>query len=147
MTDIATGRTVNRSVRNKAATWVLEALNHVITVFPFPIEGTDSDNGLEFISDRLFAYCQDHKITFTRSRPGNKNDGVHVNQKNWARVRELVGYLRYDTPAELAKLNEIWELDRLFTNYLLPQQKLDSKEGQGARVTKNTLHPPHPINR
>ncbi len=47
-----------------------------------------------------------------------------MEQKNWARVRELVGYLRYDTAAELEKLNEIWDLDRVFTNYLLPQQKL-----------------------
>ena len=67
------------------------------------------------------------RITFTRSRPGNKNDGAHVEQKNWARVRELVGYLRYDTAAELELLNEIWELDRIFTNYLLPQQKLIEK--------------------
>ena len=88
-------------------------------MFPFPIIGIDSDNGSEFINEHLLGYCHAHRITFTRSRPGNKNDGAHVEQKNWARVRELVGYLRYDTPAELAKLNEIWELDRIFTNYLL----------------------------
>lgn len=45
VTDIATGWTVNRSVRNKAAKWVFEALEHVISVFPFPIIGIDSDNG------------------------------------------------------------------------------------------------------
>jgi hypothetical protein len=59
-----------------------------------------------------------------------------VEQKNWARVRELVGYYRYDTAAELEKLNAIWELDALFTNYLLPQQKLISKERHGAKVVK-----------
>ena len=59
-----------------------------------------------------------------------------MEQKNWARVRELVGYYRYDTAAELEKLNEIWELDALFTNYLLPQQKLVSKERHGAKVIK-----------
>jgi hypothetical protein len=37
VTDIATGWTVNRSVRNKAAKWVLEALEHISAVFPFPI--------------------------------------------------------------------------------------------------------------
>lgn len=35
-TDISTGWTVNRSVRNKAAKWVFEALEHVTAVFPFP---------------------------------------------------------------------------------------------------------------
>ena len=78
----------------------------------------------------------EHRITFTRSRPSNKNDGAHVEQKNWARVRELVGYLRYDTAAELELLNEIWELDRIFTNYLLPQQKLIAKVRHGAKVRK-----------
>lgn len=147
VTDIATGWTVNRSVRNKAAKWVFEALEHVISVFPFPIIGIDSDNGSEFINAHLLAYCEEHKITFTRSRPGNKNDGAHVEQKNWARVRELVGYLRYDTPAELALLNEIWEQDRIFTNYLLPQQQLVSKQRHGAKVTKKHDNPKTPHQR
>ncbi|WP_426937235.1 integrase catalytic domain-containing protein [Brevibacterium sp. LE-L] len=147
VTDISTGWTVNRSVKNKAAKWVFEALEHVISVFPFPIIGIDSDNGSEFINDHLLAYCTDHEITFTRSRAGNKNDGAHVEQKNWARVRELVGYLRYDTPAELELLNQIWELDRVFTNYLLPQQKLISKTRHGAKVSKNHDQPKTPHQR
>ncbi|MEO7942420.1 MAG: DDE-type integrase/transposase/recombinase [Marmoricola sp.] len=145
VTDIATGWTVNRSVRNKAQRWVFEALEHVIGQFPFPIIGIDSDNGSEFINDHLLAWCTEHHVTFTRSRPGNKNDGAHVEQKNWARVRELVGYYRYDTAAELAKLNEIWALDAVFANYLLPQQKLIFKQRNGAKVTKrhDTATTPH----
>src|SRR5699024_3703768 len=85
VTDIATGWTVNRSVPNKAQKWVFDALMHVTNVFPFPIQGIDSDNGGEFINEHLLAYCQDQKITFTRSRPLNKNDGAHVEQKNWSR--------------------------------------------------------------
>ena len=100
VTDIVTGWTINRSVKNKAAIWVFEAIEHVIGQFPFPILGIDSDNGSEFINAHLLAYCNDHQITFTRSRPGNKNDGSHVEQKNWTHVRELVGYLRFDTEAE-----------------------------------------------
>jgi hypothetical protein len=121
VTNIATGWTVNRSARNKAEKWVFEALMHVSWAFPFPILGIDSDNGSEFINNHLFDYCLANKITFTRSRASHSNDGAHVEQKNWTHVRELVGYLRYDTPAELALLDEIWELDRVFTNYLLPQ--------------------------
>lgn len=136
VTDIATGWTVNRSVRNKAEKWVFEALMHVGRVFPFPIIGIDSDNGSEFINHHLFDYCVANKITFTRSRASHSNDGAHVEQKNWTHVRELVGYHRYDTPAELTLLNEIWELDRVFTNYLLPQQKLVFKQRKGAKVTK-----------
>lgn len=136
VTDIATGWTVNRSVRNKAEKWVFEALMHIKAVFPFPIIGIDSDNGSEFINHELYNYCLEHEITFTRSRPLHKNDGAHVEQKNWSRVRELFGYERFDTPRELELLNQIWELDRVFTNYLLPQQKLVSKTRHGAKVTK-----------
>ena len=48
-------------------------------------------------------------------------------------------------PAELALLNQIWELDRVFTNYLLPQQKLVFKQRNGAKVTKryDTATTPH----
>lgn len=145
VTDIATGWTANRSVRNKAQRWVFEALEHVVEAFPFPILGIDSDNGSEFINDQLLRWCIEQKVTFTRSRPGNKNDGAYVEQKNWARVRELVGYYRYDTAAELAKLNEIWELDAVFANYFLPQQKLIFKQRQGAKVIKkhDTASTPH----
>lgn len=136
MTDIATGWTVNRSVKNKAAVWVVEAIDEAAARFPFPILGIDSDNGSEFINAHLFDYCKERKITFTRSRSGNKNDGAHVEQKNWTHVRQLVGYLRFDTPEELQVLNELWALDGLFTNYLLAQQKLIEKHRHGAKVTK-----------
>ena len=136
MTDIATGWTVNRSVKNKAAIWVVEAIEEASRQFPFPILGIDSDNGAEFINAHLFEYCTSRKITFTRSRSGNKNDGAHVEQKNWTHVRQLVGYLRFDTTPELELLNRIWALDGLFTNYLLAQQKLVEKHRHGAKVTK-----------
>jgi hypothetical protein len=136
VTDIATGWTINRSVKNKAAIWVFEAVTYVCAQFPFPILGIDSDNGSEFINFHLFNYCKENRITFTRSRSGNKNDGAHVEQKNWTHVRELVGYLRFDTDAELSVLNQIWELDRHFTNYLLAQQQLVFKQRDGARVIK-----------
>lgn len=136
VTDVATGWTVNRSIPNKAAIHVVEAIKYVTARFPFPIKGIDSDNGSEFINSHLFDYCEANKITFTRGRPGNKNDGSHVEQKNWTHVRSLVGYLRFDTPAELALLNQIWDLDHGFTNLLCTQQKLISRERVGAKVIK-----------
>ena len=103
---------------------------------PFPILGVDCDNGSEFINEDLLAWCQDRRITFTRSRPGNKNDGCHVEQKNWAVVRTVVGYYRYDTASELLLLNEIWRLQSMLTNYFHPQQKLISKVRTGAKVSR-----------
>lgn len=136
MTDIATGWTVNRSVPNRARIWVIEAIDHAAAMFPFPIRGIDSDNGGEFINHHLLHYCEQRQITFTRGRAGKKNDGCYVEQKNWARVRELVGYYRYDTPGELEVLNQIWQADDAFANYFLPTLKLASKHREGAKVIK-----------
>lgn len=136
VTDIATGWTENRSVRNKARKWVIAALEEIEKSMPFPLLGIDSDNGSEFINHHLLAWCETRKITFTRSRPGNSNDGAHVEQKNWAIVRTVVGYHRYDTEAELVLLNKIWVLQSKLTNYFSPQQKLISKVRDGAKVTK-----------
>ncbi len=136
VTDIATGWTVNRTVVNKAAIHVVAALDDALAQFPFPILGIDSDNGSEFINEHLYQYCLAREITFTRSRPGNKNDGAHVEQKNWTHVRRLVGYLRYDTGPELRLLNQIWVLDQRFTNLVCAQQQLISRERVGAKVIK-----------
>ncbi len=136
VTDIATGWTESRSLPDRTAKHVLGALNHIAAAMPFPIVGVDCDNGSEFINDDLLAWCQDRRITFTRSRPGNKNDGCHVEQKNWTVVRTVVGYYRYDTASELLLLNEIWHLQSMLTNYFHPQQKLISKVRTGAKVSK-----------
>jgi hypothetical protein len=136
VTDIATGWTENRSVPSKEAKCVIAALESIAANMPFPILGVDSDNGREFINSALLQWCERHQITFTRARPGNKNDGCHVEQKNWAVVRTVVGYHRYDTAPELLLLNEIWQLQSKLTNYYYPQQKLISKVRYGAKVSK-----------
>ena len=84
LTDIATGWTENRSVPDKTAKCVLAALDDIAYKMPFPILGVDSDTGSEFINVHLLQWGQRHQITFTRARPANKNDGCHVEQKNWA---------------------------------------------------------------
>jgi transposase InsO family protein len=136
VTDIATGWTETRAVRSKAQARVLAALRAIIRAMPFPVLGIDSDNGTEFINHQLLRFCVEQKITFTRSRPGHKNDGAHVEQKNWTVVRHAVGYARYDTAGELTVLNQLYQLLRLETNFFTPQQKLKSKTRDGAKITK-----------
>lgn len=136
VTDIATGWTENRAVRNKAQKWVLAALSEIVAGFPFPVLGIDSDNGSEFINAHLLEFCQRNEITFTRSRPGNKNDGCHVEQKNWAVVRHTVGYHRYTGDLQVDLLNGIYALLRDQINFFTPQQKLVSKTRHDAKVIK-----------
>jgi hypothetical protein len=147
MTDVYSGFTINRSIKNKAAIHVTCAIDHARKKFPFPILGIDSDNGSEFINAHLFDYCTAEKLTFTRSRPFNKNDGAHVEQKNWTHVRELVGYLRFDTDEELEVLNAIWELDGRFSNHLLAQQKLIERRREGSKVIKRYDRAQTPVDR
>jgi hypothetical protein len=136
VTDIHTTWTVTQAVQDKAHARVFAALLDITAAFPFPIRGIDSDNGSEFINKELLRYCTEQKITFTRSRAGHKNDGAHVEQKNWSVVRRTVGYHRFDTAAELALLNRIYPVLSLMTNYFTPSQKLIEKHRNGAKVTK-----------
>jgi hypothetical protein len=136
LTCVATGWTEPRALPNKAQRWVHEAVEDIKRSLPFPLLGLDSDNGAEFINNELFRYCMERGITFTRSRPYRKNDNCFVEQKNWPVVRQQVGYLRYDTPSELAVLRELYAHLRLYVNFFQPQMKLVSKTRRGAKVTK-----------
>lgn len=147
VTDVATGWTETRAVRNKAQVHVFAALKEIRSALPFPLLGIDSDNGSEFINSELFRYCEDKRITFTRSRAYKKNDGCYVEQKNWSVVRRNVGYARFDTPEELACLNGLYALLREHTNFFMPSAKLLSKTRDGAKVTKRYDTPATPYAR
>lgn len=136
VTDVATGWTETRAVKNKAQVHVFAAVKHIREALPFPLRGIDSDNGSEFINHELKRYCEQKRITFTRSRAYRKNDGCFVEQKNWSVVRRNVGYARFDTPEELVVLNELYDTLRMHTNFFMPSAKLLSKTRDGARVTK-----------
>ena len=146
-TDVATGWTETRAVRNKAQVHVFAALKDIRGALPFPLLGIDSDNGSEFINHELLRYCQEEDLTFTRSRAYRKNDGCHVEQKNWSVVRQNVGYARFDTPEELEALKEIHSLVRLHTNFFMPSAKLVSKTRNGSKVTKRYDTPTTPYRR
>lgn len=133
---MATGWTEPRALPNKAQRWVHEAIDEIRQDLPFPLLGLDCDNGAEFINMQLYRYCAERGITFTRSRPYRKNDNCYVEQKNWSVVRQQVGYGRYDTPAELEALRDLYRVLRLYVNFFQPQMKLVSKTRRGAKVIK-----------
>jgi hypothetical protein len=147
VTDVASCWTETQAVINKAQVWVFEALKAIRTRIPFALLGIDSDNGSEFINNHLLRYCQQEKITFTRGRPWKKNDGCFVEQKNFSVVRRAVGYVRYDTSAQLKLLNELYRHLRLYTNYFQPVMKLTRKERTGAKVKKTYDRPQTPYQR
>lgn len=135
-TDIATGWTESVTVRSKGEKIVAAGLQDLQLRFPFHIAGIHSDNGSEFINHHLARWCNTRQITFTRGRSHHSNDQAHVEQKNWTVVRRNAGYFRYDTPWEIALLNQMWPLVSLLGNLFQPQQKLIGKTRTGAIVRK-----------
>jgi hypothetical protein len=147
VTDVRTGWSEQRAVLNKAQTWVFDALLEIRKRLPFPLLGLDSDNGGEFINHPLLRYCQENKITFTRSRPYRKNDTCFVEQKNYSVVRRAVGYGRFVGDHAVGLLNALYDRLRLRTNFFLPSMKLMGKERIGSRVVKRYDRPKTPYER
>lgn len=146
-TDIKTGWTECAAARNKAQIHVFAALRQVRARLPFPLLGLDSDNGSEFINDELLRYAEQEHLTFARSRAGHKNDGAHVEQKNCSVVRRFVGDLRYDTPAQVALLNQLYAGLHFYINFFMPVVKLKEKVRHGSTVTKKYDAPQTPYQR
>jgi hypothetical protein len=134
--DVATGWTECVGVLGKGQERVGSAVHRLRQRLPFPLLGLDSDNGSEFINQHLYRYCQREHITFTRSRSYKKNDSCHVEQKNGALVRRVIGYERYSSKQALERLNRVYSLLRLYTNFFQPSMKLVSKRRHGAKVSK-----------
>ena len=135
-TDIATGWTECLALPNRTQSAVSQAVSDLRKNLPFPLLGLDSDNGSEFINDTLYRYCLSEKITFTRSRPYQKNDQAHVEQKNWSVVRHTVGYDRLQSPEELALLASIYADLRLYINFFQPVLKLIAKQRVDGKVIR-----------
>jgi hypothetical protein len=131
--DIATAWIELEAVWGKYQDRVGGAVDRVRQRLPMPMLGLDSDNGSEFINRGLLDYCRRHAITFTRSRAWKKNDSAHVEQKNGAVVRQVVGYDRFTSKAAYAQLRRVYELARLHVNFFQPVEKLVTKRRDGAR--------------
>lgn len=106
-TDVVTGWSMLRSIRNNAFVHVHDGLEWIAKHTPVPIAGMDFDNGSEFMNWSVIAWCDDHHIPITRGRPYHHNDNAHIEQRNgdWVR-RHAFGY-RYETDAELDLLNQL----------------------------------------
>jgi hypothetical protein len=148
--DIATSWTEQRAVWGKGEHGVLEQIKHIEQTLPFPLLGFDSDNGSEFLNHHLLRHFLDRKrpIAFTRSRPYHKDDNAHVEQKNWTHVRQWLGYDRFDNPAIVPLLNQLYTQEwRLFHNFFCPSVKLISKQRVASKTIKRYDSPKTPYQR
>ena len=147
-TEVSSGWWEGDAIMGKSQESTFQALQKVRERTPFHWKGLDSDNGSEFINDIMYKYCDREKLEFTRSRPSRKNDNAYVEQKKWTHVRKILGYLRYDTFAELSIINDLYRGDlRLYKNFFQPVMKLVSKERIGGRVKRKYDTPKTPYQR
>jgi len=147
VTDIDTCWSEQRAALNKAGKYIYAEFKKIRAQLPFTLYGIDCDSGAEFINGLMFRYCKDESITFTRGRPYKKNDGCHVEQKNWSIVRQTIGYGRFETERECTLLNMIYDKLRLLTNFFMPSQKLIAKQRDGGRIIRTLDRPLTPYRR
>jgi len=140
MVDIATGWTEQRAVWGKGETGVLQQLSDIEAKLPFPLLGFDSDNGSEFLNHHLYRHFAGRKnpVQFTRSRPYHKDDNAHIEGKNWTKVRQWLGYQRFDKPGIVPLMNNLYRSNawRLYHNAFLPAMKLLDKQRIADRIIK-----------
>jgi hypothetical protein len=148
--DIATGWTEQRAGWGKGETGVLQQIQDVEACLPFSLRGFDCDNGSEFLNYHLLRYfSQRHQpIQFTRSRPYHKNDNAHIEQKNWTQVRQWLGYHRFDNPAVVPLLNQLYTQEwNQFHNFFCPSVKLIEKQLVAGKTIKRYDIPKTPYQR
>ena len=73
--------------------FLLPVLEANLQAYPFPIQGFHTDNGSEYINQRVAALLNKlHIGEFTKSRARKSNDNALVEGKNAAVVRKHLGY-------------------------------------------------------
>lgn len=149
-TDIYSGWVEQAAVWNKGAAGVLRRTRQIAAELPFELLGFDADNGSEFINHHLWRYFRGRStpVDFTRSREYRKNDNAHVEEKNWTKVRQLLGYQRYDQPELVEVVHALYRNEwRLLQNFFVPVMKLQQKRRCGAKVHKRYDQPLTPAQR
>jgi hypothetical protein len=148
LTDIHSTWTETYAVLGKGQTGIVAGLEAMRQALPFRLRGIDSDNGSEFLNHHLVRYCRAGQIQFTRGRPYKKDDNAHIEQKNWTHVRKLIGWDRYDSPAAVGLLNDLYRHElRLMMNLFQPSVKLLRKERVGSRLKRIYDRPQTPLDR
>ena len=138
-TELYSGWTENRAVWNKSSHAILGQVRQLEGQVPFTMTGFHSDNGSEFLNWPLYEYLTGRplKVPWTRSRAYRKNDNAHCEQKNWTRVRQLLGYERFEHPELVALINNLYSQEwSLLTNHFRPTFKLLKRDKRGSKTVR-----------
>jgi hypothetical protein len=150
LTDRLTAWTENRGMPEKTANAVKIAMNDMEQTLPFKLKSIQTDCGSEFLNYTMMKYFTSRSapVVMSRSRPYQKNDNAHVEQKNFTHVRECFGYERIEDLSLVNLMNEIYrEYWNPLHNFFLPQMQLLEKERVGSRIRKKYDFPKTPFER
>ena len=119
---------VKHAVLGKTFSETQEAYRQAELKMPFNLISLHSDNEPGLLLTMSGKKSKKMRLGISRSRPYQKQDNGHVEQKNGDKIRGLVGYRRYDSIEQVNLLNMIYALDDLVQNYFIPSMKLVEKE-------------------
>jgi hypothetical protein len=145
--DIASGWWEGEPQMGRSQKATEEGLEALRQRFPFRVRELHPDHDSALLNELLWKYCRRRRIAMSRSRPYEKNDNAWVEQKNWTHVRKVVGYRRYDAPAEQALLRQLYRKLAEFQNFFQPVMKLKEKVRAGGKVHRVYDEPKTPNQR
>jgi hypothetical protein len=135
--DIYSGWWEGEAIMGKGQERALAAIGATRMRSPFMWKEIHPDNGGNILNIHVYNYAEKHNISMSRSRPYKKNDNCFVEQKNSTHVRQVVGYLRYDTAEEQEIMNDLYRNElRLYKNFFQTVMKLASKERIKGKIHK-----------
>lgn len=126
--DIASSWWEGSAVMGKGQASALLAIKNCRERMPFNWLEFHPDNGSNLLNFAVYVYAEEENLKYSRSRPYCKNDNCFIEQKNSTHIRQVIGYLRYDTQEEMQCLNDLYQNElRLYKNFFQPVIKLISK--------------------
>ncbi|MCI0441526.1 MAG: transposase family protein [Chloroflexi bacterium] len=132
------------AVEGISEAFLLPMLEELLALFPFEVRGFHSDNGSEYINDRVALMLNKLLVEQTKSRANRTNDNALVEGKNGSVIRKQMGY--WHIPSRYAaQVNAFYRahLDE-YLNFHRPcgfATKIVDKRGKVRKVYKNWQTP------
>ena len=106
------------AIMGKGQHGALAGLDNCRKRMPFNWKEFHPDNGTNLLNYAIYTYAEKEGLKFSRSRPYHKNDNCFIEQKNSTHIRQVIGYIRYDTEDEMNCLNDLYRNElRLYKNF------------------------------
>ncbi len=83
-----------------------------------------------------------NSVSISRSRPYKKEDNGHVEQKNYDKIRKLVGYYGYNNFIQQNLINRLYYYADMYDNFFIATSKLKHKIYHEGKIIKKIYEKP-----